>query len=612
VPLRDDFLNPISGDNPSGASLRYERIYDQVKEARTEDDESIPSGDWQRQVKRADYALVLKLAGEALATKSKDLQLTAWLTEAYVKREGIALIQPCFKLMQDLQEQFWDTLYPEIEDGDAGMRAVPIEWAANRVAVLLREAPITRDGVNSYQYKESRAIGYEADIESNDAKREARERAIADGRVTGEEFDSSFSGTPKSFYVNLDASIHSATDTIDALQVFCEEKYGDDGPGFSKLRNSLEEVGQVITTLLNEKRKLEPDEPEPVAEEESVEEAQPEAEPEPELIAEAAPALKAKKAKSISAEPIDWDDAISRIQACARFLQKDRPSSPVAYLLQAGIRLGEMREQGSYASYDFLVSPSTETRQNLKRLASESNWEELLAAAIAAVGEPCGRAWLDVHRYVWRASYEASNSAVSLAVIATLQALLKDIPELPTWTLNDDTPTANPETQRWLEEMVIPKPPEPVIIVQEAPPTEPEPVYAATSESGEPGEEGPPDVLDIAKDMIRRGQLSQAIQLLVRDAAQQPSGRARFQRRLQVAQLCVSAGQNKVAHPVLEELVKEIDQRRLEEWEASDMIAPPMALLLKCLDPSTSNGVREALFAKLCRIDPTAALDVSH
>ena len=503
VPLRDDFLNPVPGENPSGASLRYERVYDQIKEARTEEDESIPSGDWQRQVKRADYALVIKLAGEALATKSKDLQLAAWLTEAYVKREGISLIQPCFKLMQDLQEQFWDTLYPEIEDGDAGMRAVPMEWAANRVATLLREAPITRDGLNSYQYKESRAIGYEADTEYNDAKREARERAIADGKVTGEDWDKAFASTPKSFYVNLDESIRSSTETIDTLQVFCEEKYGDDGPGFNKLRTALEEVGQVINSLLNEKRKLEPDEPEPAAAEEAaeVEEVEPETEAEVEAVAEAAPVAKAKKVKSVSAEPTDWDDAIGRIQVCAQFLQKDRPSSPVAYLLQAALRLGEMREQGSYASYDFLVSPSTETRQNLKRLASESNWEELLSAAVAAAGEPCGRAWLDVHRYIWRASYEAGHSAISASVIATLQALLKDIPELPTWTLNDDTPTANPETQRWLEEMVIPKPPEPVIVVQEAPAPEPEPVYAAIHDSSEePGEEAPPDVLDIAKD----------------------------------------------------------------------------------------------------------------
>ena len=607
MPLRDDLLNPVPGENPSGVSLRYERIYDQIKEARIEEDESIPSGDWQRTVKRADYALVIKLAGEALATKSKDLQLAAWLTEAYVKREGIGLIAPCFKLMQDLQEQFWDTLYPEIEDGDAGMRAVPVEFAANRVAAILREAPVTRDGLNYYQYKDSRAVGYEADTEYNDAKREARERAIKDGKPTAEEFDKAFASTPKSFYVNLEEAIQSSTEMLETLQIFCEEKYGDDGPAFGKLRSSLEEVGQVIGSLLNEKRKLEPDAVVAVAEEEP--ESEPEVAAEVESVAETVTAAKAKKGKSVSAEPADWDDAISRVQACAQFLQKDRPASPVAYLLQASVRLGEMREQGSYASYDFLVSPPTETRQNLKKLASESSWEDLLNAAVAAVGERCGRAWLDVHRYIWKASYEAGYSAISASVIATVQSLLKDIPELSTWTLNDDTPTANPETQRWLEEIVIPKPPEPVV-VQEAGPSEP--VYATVHESEEAGEDAPPDVLDIAKDMIRRGQLPQAIQLLVRDAAQQPSGRARFQRRLQVAQLCVSAGQSKVAHPVLEELVKEIDQRRLEEWEASEMIAPPMALLLKCLDPSSSNGVREALFAKLCRIDPTAAMDVSH
>jgi type VI secretion system protein ImpA len=117
--------------------------------------------------------------------------------------------------------------------------------------------------------------------------------------------------------------------------------------------------------------------------------------------------------------------------------------------------------------------------------------------------------------------------------------------------------------------------------------------------------------MDLARDLIGRGQLPQAIQLLMRDAAQQPSGRARFQRRLQVAQLCVSAGQNKVAHPVLEELVHEIEQRRLEEWESSEMLSPPLALLLQCLDPGSADGPRAALFAKLCRIDPTAAMDIS-
>lgn len=606
MPLRDDLLNPIPGDNPSGANLRYERIYDQIKEARTEGDESILGT--LSTPKRADHPLIIKLAGEALATKTKDLQLAAWLTEALIRKEGIGQIQPCLRLLLDLQTQFWETIYPEIDEGDVGMRAAPVEWIGNRAAGILREAPITRDGLNSYQYKESRTIGYEADAQASEAKAEQRTQAVAEGKTTGEDFDKSFAATPKSWYVQMAESFRMSLETLEELQVFCEEKYRDDGPSFGKLRTALEEVGQVVNALLNEKRKLEPDAvaDEPAAEEEAT--ASENAAAAEEAPSETA-APKAKAKGTLFAEPSDWDDAVRRIQSCALFMQKDRPANPAAYLLQSALRLGEMREQGSWASYDFLVSPPTETRQLLKRLAAESNWEELQRAAVAAVGEPCGRAWLDVHRYVWKASSEGGYSAVAAAVIATLQSLVKDIPEIVTWTLNDDTPAANPETQKWLDETVIPKPPEPV--VQEAH-EEPQPVAASPAHGDDAGESGPPDVLDLARDLIRRGQFPQAIQLLMRDASQQPSGRARFQRRLQIAQLCVGSGQGKVAQPVLEELVKEIEERRLEEWEDNEMLSPPLSLLLQCLDASGNTSLREALFSRLCRIDPLAAMNVSR
>ena len=125
MPLRDDLLEPIAGENPSGPSLRYDRVYDQIKEARTEEDDSLPVGEWQRAAKKADFNLAIKLAGEALATRSKDLQLLAWLTEAHIKREGIGLLPPCLRLFLAMQEQFWETLHPEIEDGDSRLRAMP-------------------------------------------------------------------------------------------------------------------------------------------------------------------------------------------------------------------------------------------------------------------------------------------------------------------------------------------------------------------------------------------------------------------------------------------------------------------------------------------------------
>jgi type VI secretion system protein ImpA len=607
VPLRDDLLNPIAGENPSGVNLRYDRVSDQIKEARSEGEASVLGN--LASPKKADYKLVIKLAGDALATRSKDLQLAAWLTEAQVKREGIGLVEPCLKLMLELQQQFWETLYPEIEEGDLGMRAVPIEWACNRIGDILREAAITKDGLSFFQYRESRAVGYEADAESSDSKRQAREQAIADGKVTGEEFDKAFAATPKAWYVAMEEAIRASTETMETLQAYCEEKYGDDGPGFGKLRAAMEEVGGVVRQLLNEKRKIEPDEP--GADEEEAAEQEAEAEPgtAAEETAEAAPA-RARSGRSVSAEPVDHDDAIARIQAGAKFLQKENSSSPVAYLVMSALRLGELREQGGSPAWDFLQPPSTEQRQNLKRMTAEGDWEGLLSLATVVAGEPSGRGWLDVHRYLWKASYEMGYYALAGSVIATLRALLADFTEVPTWTMSDDTPTANPETQKWLEENVIPKPP---AAEAPAPEAESEPVYAQPAKSEAGGEAAEPDVLDVARELMKKGKLGQAVQLLMRDAAQQPSGRARFQRRLQVAQMCASAGQDKVAYPVLEELVKEIDERRLEEWEASDMIAPPLALLLRCLDAvGSASEARDAVFARLCRIDPIAAMDVSR
>src|SRR5215470_10250700 len=237
MPLRDDLLSPIPGENPSGANLRYEPLFDKIKEARREDDDA-PQGEWAHERKAADWKQVIKLAGDALATKSKDMQLAAWLTEAMLRTEGFAGLLASLKFCQGLLESFWDGLHPELEDGDAEFRAAPLDWIGSRLDQPVRMVPVTRKGYDWFQYKQSRAVGYEADAAGNETKQEARTQAIADGKVTAEDFDAAFAATPKTFYVESKQNLDDCLAATESLSGVCESKFGDATPGFGAQRTA--------------------------------------------------------------------------------------------------------------------------------------------------------------------------------------------------------------------------------------------------------------------------------------------------------------------------------------------------------------------------------------
>ena len=618
MPLREGLLEPIPGENPSGKNMRYDRITDQIKEARTEDDSTIPTGAWERQVKRADYKTVVKLAGEALATKSKDLQLAVWLGEAHIKMEGSALVQPVLSLLLDLQKEFWPTIYPEIDEGDVSLRAVPLQWAANRYATLVYELPLTRSGLNFPAYKAARAIGYEADAVNNEAKQKTRQEAIGRGTPTSEDADTSIAETPKSFYVALDENLQSSRDVLEELALYCEEQYLDDGPTFRKLRDSLDEVHNLVNSLLANKRALEPDavaapEPEPVPVAVAPVTPAPVAAA-PAAVAVAAPAAvpaAARPAGGFAAAPQSWDEASDGVQALASYMHSQRPGSSVPYLLHTSIRWGELRREGPKPPLSLLVGPSSDQRSGLKLAASENAWADVLGRAMVALPEPCSRVWLDLHRYLWQATSKSGFMQFADAIVYSVRQILIEYPDMPQWTFMDDTAVANAETLKWIEEQVqIDAPaPAPVDSFAFEPPPPPMPI-AIPMPVVVAAAEGPPDAFVEAASLAASGQLSAATSLLARDAAQQASGRMRYSRRMQIAELCLAGGNAGVATPILRELIDEMERRNLESWEAGELITKPIALLLRSQNGSMEPAERATLFTRLCRLDPSAALDL--
>jgi type VI secretion system protein ImpA len=592
MPLRDDILNPIPGENPSGENLRYAPVYDQIKEARRED-EDISQGDWQTEVKKADWVVVVKLAGEVLAKKSKDLQIAAWLTEAQLHREGYAGLNEGLVLLRGLLENFWDTLYPELEDGDCELRAAPLDWIGSRLELPIKRVPMTRGGLDWFKYKESRGVPSEAEAAASDARQQARATAIEDGKLTPEAFDADFDTTPAASYETWAGELSGCLETLAALKTTAEEKFGDYTPSFGDLEKTLEEVKNTVRILLGRKGAGKP-----VADVPSAEAAAEEAEYAP----AGAPARRAARARAAGPEPADRDDAMERIAALARYLRQQDAANPAAYLLLRGVRWGEIRAAGEGYDPDpaLLEAPPTETRQELKRLANEGEWQQVLETAETAMGTACGRAWLDLQRYAATACENLGYYPAAWAIKCEVRALLADLPKLAELSLSDDTPVANAETRAWIKEFSAPVP------------AEAEPSYSpppARGAAGEESVEAAPDAYQLALDAVRSGQVREAIEILSCEAAQEPSGRGRFQRRVQLAQICLGANQAGIALPILQELAAEIERRKLEEWETPDVIAHALTLLYRSMDKSeTSPEEKQKVYGRICRLDPVEAL----
>ena len=258
MPLREDILNPIPGDNRSGANLRYDPLYPKIKEARREEAD-VPQGDWVAERKVADWGLVLKLANDAIAAKSKDLQLAAWLTEALIRKEGFSGLRQGLDLIEGMLGNFWDTLYPEIEEGDAEMRAAPLEWVGSCLDQPLRQVALNKQGHDWFQYKESRSIPTEDEAGKDNKKAEIRSVRLADGKVAPEVFDRGFDGTPKAFYAGMVEDLDACIELMESITRTCEEKFGDATPGFGPLKATLDEIRHTANLFLQKKRELEPD-----------------------------------------------------------------------------------------------------------------------------------------------------------------------------------------------------------------------------------------------------------------------------------------------------------------------------------------------------------------
>jgi len=325
-------LQPISEEAPSGENLRYSGIYDQINEARRADD-NLNQGAWQTELKVADFREVIDLALPPLTTRTKDLQIAAWLSEALVKVHGFAGFRDSMILVASLQDKFWETLHPEIDEGDQEGRANAISWIDNQVSLAVKYAPLLGErGYGFSEFEESKRFEIPENIDSLSSEEKAAASALKaqvekERRVTGDMWRRQVAETRRAWCETVNFTLEECSAALNELDRVVEEKYDrNQMPGIANCRKTIDAIRSEFKKILEQKRIEEPDAVPDEAGEESGE---------GEVGADG-------RSAGVKGPVKSRQDALRQLIDIAEYFQRTEPHSPVSFLVQRAVKWGHM------------------------------------------------------------------------------------------------------------------------------------------------------------------------------------------------------------------------------------------------------------------------------
>jgi type VI secretion system protein ImpA len=253
----EELLEPIPGNEPSGRSLAYEAAYDEIREARRSEDD-FKQGAWERETKVADWDEVIDLTTDALRSQTKDLQIAAWLTEALAKRHAFAGLRDGLRLLSGIQERFWETYYPQIDEGDLASREGPFVFLNITLPPLIRQIPLTtgfsEQKYTYLQWQESR------EVQNVGLKDQKAMKALTDaGKVAPKQWDDAVAQTPRRFYEGLFRALLESGEALRDFEEGTDRHFGRESPSLLDVRKVLEECRRVLEPIVAAKRAQEPD-----------------------------------------------------------------------------------------------------------------------------------------------------------------------------------------------------------------------------------------------------------------------------------------------------------------------------------------------------------------
>ena len=337
----DNLLAPLPAGDGAGEDLRpdysptslYQRIRTQRNDARA-GERALDGGDPDANpaAVQAAWREVKKLGIDCLATKSKDFELAAWMTEALVRLDGLRGLADGAAVIAGLCEKYWDNGFPRLDDEDGiEGRGAPIgglsgEGADGTLMASIRSYPLFQRADGSmcdlFTWQRSEETAAIAD----EARRQARYSA-------GMPMFDALQNEARADLPTLRAAgeaARAAAGAWSAMDAALGARFGGDAPSTRRVAEALAAIIDISTRLAGAPA------PPGSAEEEGV--AMPDA-GDPGIPAAAGGGAAAPGGPRVLRTR---EDAIRALEEIAAFFRKTEPHSPLAFTLEDAARRARM------------------------------------------------------------------------------------------------------------------------------------------------------------------------------------------------------------------------------------------------------------------------------
>jgi type VI secretion system protein ImpA len=335
-------LAPIPGDKPAGLDLRadanpasdYFKLKDSRFAARAKERE-IDAGAEVGEL--AEWRTILELAPKLLAAQTKDLEVAAWFVEALLRRYGFAGLRDGFRLLRGLVEKYWDGLYPLPDEDGVAAKVAPLaalngEGADGTLIQPIRKIWLT-DGKEpgpfaAWHYEQAQKLSTVTDEKAKAWHGKA-------GTATMEQIEASRRATKPKFFVDLVDDLRICQEEFAGLTAALDKACGQDSPPTSTIRNTLESVMTIATTLGQEALAA----AKAAADAASAADGAPAGDGD----AKSAPGKPQAAAPGLMLGPVrNREDAFAALLQLGEFFRRTEPHSIVPYAVDELVRRGRM------------------------------------------------------------------------------------------------------------------------------------------------------------------------------------------------------------------------------------------------------------------------------